>query len=108
MMEGSGVSASLDFDKLPVFDQVMDLIKDGEVPGGSRRNLLAIQGEVDFGNLSENEQLLAADAQTSGGLLVSLNQASAEQYVREMHAKGHIYTTIIGKVIEQGQSLITF
>lgn len=108
MMEGSGVSASLDFDKLPVFDQVMDLIKDGEVPGGSRRNLLAIQGEVDFGNLSENEQLLVADAQTSGGLLVSLNQASAEQYVREMHAKGHIYTTIIGKVIEQGQSLITF
>ena len=108
MLDGSGVSARLDFDKLPVFDSVMDLIKDGEVPGGSRRNLLAMQGEVDFGNLSEDEKLLAADAQTSGGLLVSMKQASAESYVREMREKGHIYTTIIGSVIEQGHSLITF
>ena len=108
MIEGSGVSANLEFDNLPIFDSVMDLIKDGEVPGGSRRNLLAIQGEVDFGNLSEDEKLLAADAQTSGGLLVSMKQAGAESFVREMREKGHVYTAIIGSVIEQGHSLINF
>lgn len=108
MMTGAGVSARLEFEKLPVFDSVMDLIKDGEVPGGSRRNLLAIQGEVDFGDLSEDEMLLAADAQTSGGLLVSMKQPSAENYVREMREQGHVHTTIIGGVAEQGHSLIKF
>ena len=40
------------------------------MPGGSRRNLAWVAPHADFGGLDDEELLLLADAQTSGGLLV--------------------------------------
>ena len=41
------------------------------MPGGSRRNLDWVSPHADFGGLSEEQLLLLADAQTSGGLLLA-------------------------------------
>jgi selenide,water dikinase len=41
------------------------------VPGGSRRNLDWVAPHIDTGGLSEEDLLLLADAQTSGGLLIA-------------------------------------
>lgn len=71
MCRASGVGAVIDHSKVPVLDGVRGFIADGNVTGGSRRNLDWVRPHLraDDG-ISEEELVLLADAQTSGGLLV--------------------------------------
>ncbi|MBO0686906.1 MAG: selenide, water dikinase SelD, partial [Candidatus Dormibacteraeota bacterium] len=67
-----GVGADLSLSAVPVLDGVEELVAADLFPGGTRRNLQALEGRVDWGDLAEPERLLLCDAQTSGGLLVAL------------------------------------
>jgi selenide,water dikinase len=71
LARASGVSAVVDSAAVPYLEGAREAIRDGYVSGGSRRNLDWVAPHCDFGDLPENEQLLLADAQTSGGLLVA-------------------------------------
>jgi len=51
--------------------EVLDLAGADVVPSGTRRNHAYLQPFVDWGELTEPEQLVLADAQTSGGLLIA-------------------------------------
>lgn len=71
MMRASGVGAVLDSTKIRRIDGVDAALRDGYIPGGSRRNLEWVRPHLDYPDgFSENELVLLADAQTSGGLLV--------------------------------------
>jgi selenide,water dikinase len=48
-----------------------EALRDGYVSGGSRRNLDWVRPHADLSAVSEDEALLLADAQTSGGLLLA-------------------------------------
>ncbi|MEU7854405.1 selenide, water dikinase SelD [Nonomuraea sp. NPDC049141] len=71
LVRASGVSAVVDSAAVPYLEGAREAIRDGYISGGSRRNLDWIAPHCDFGDLPENERLLLADAQTSGGLLVA-------------------------------------
>lgn len=70
MCRASGVSAVLDHAAVPVLEGARESMAEGFVPGGSRRNLDWVAPHVESG-LDENEMILLADAQTSGGLLIA-------------------------------------
>lgn len=70
MCRASGVSAVLDHAAVPVLDGVRRSMAEGFIPGGSRRNLDWVAPHVESG-LDDNEMILLADAQTSGGLLIA-------------------------------------
>jgi selenide,water dikinase len=53
----------------------LELARRGLVPGGTRRNLAFVRPRLDPGGLTEPEQLVLADAQTSGGLLIAATDA---------------------------------
>ena len=71
LARASGVTAIVDSAAVPLIDGALDALRAGYVPGGSRRNLDWVAPNADFGNLSEEQLILLADAQTSGGLLVA-------------------------------------
>ncbi|MBM6402588.1 selenide, water dikinase SelD [Phycicoccus sonneratiae] len=71
MMRASGTTAVLDVDAVPVLAAAVTSLADGYVPGGSRRNLDWVRPDLDPGAAGEDALLLLADAQTSGGLLLS-------------------------------------
>ncbi len=71
IVTASGVGAEVDFDRLPLLDGARDLALRGVVPGGTTRNHAAA-GAVWDDTLEHAEQLLACDAQTSGGLLLAV------------------------------------
>ncbi len=71
LARASGVSALLDHAAVPLIDGARDALEAGYVPGGTRRNLDWVIPHTDPGGLSEEDLLLLADAQTSGGLLVA-------------------------------------
>jgi selenide,water dikinase len=69
MVRASGVSAVIDAAAVPYLDGAREGLRDGFVSGGTRRNLEWVSPEI-ASTLGEDELLLLADAQTSGGLLV--------------------------------------
>jgi selenide,water dikinase len=69
MVRASGVSAVVDAAAVPYLEGAREALRDGFVSGGTRRNLDWVRSQVDS-SLGEDELLLLADAQTSGGLLV--------------------------------------
>jgi selenide,water dikinase len=70
LARASGVTAILEAAAVPYLDDVRSSYADGYVPGGSRRNLEWVRPHVESG-VSEDELVLLADAQTSGGLLIA-------------------------------------
>jgi selenide, water dikinase len=71
LARASGVSAVVDHAAAPLIDGTRAAAEAGHVPGGSRRNLHWVRPHTDVGTVGEDDLLLLADAQTSGGLLVA-------------------------------------
>jgi selenide,water dikinase len=70
LARASGVSAVLDAAAIPYLDGARQALADGYVSGGTRRNLDWVRPHL-AASVGEDELLLLADAQTSGGLLVA-------------------------------------
>jgi selenide,water dikinase len=70
LARASGVTAVIDSAAVPYLDGAREALRDGFVSGGTRRNLDWVTPETDPGSVGEDERLLLADAQTSGGLLL--------------------------------------
>jgi len=70
LCRASGVGAEIDADAVPYLEGARESLAAGYVPGGSRRNLDWVRPHLD-GRVDDDELLLLADAQTSGGLLVA-------------------------------------
>jgi selenide,water dikinase len=71
LARASGVTVVIDHDAVPFIEGAREAAGNGHMPGGSRRNLAWVAPHSDFSGLPEDEMLLLADAQTSGGLLVA-------------------------------------
>jgi selenide,water dikinase len=69
LARASGVSAVVDHAAVPLIDGARAAARAGHVPGGSRRNLDWVLPHTDAGAVGEEDLLLLADAQTSGGRL---------------------------------------
>lgn len=70
MARASGVTAEIEADAVPLLDGARSSLRAGYVPGGTARNLAWVRPHLASGR-SEEDLLLLADAQTSGGLLVA-------------------------------------
>jgi selenide,water dikinase len=69
MARASGVTAVIDAAAVPYLDGAREALRDGFISGGTRRNLDWVLPHLSA-TVEEDELLLLADAQTSGGLLV--------------------------------------
>ena len=99
MMEGSGLGARVYKSKVPVIEGTMDLLKQGIVPGGTMRNLDSLKSTVCWDKeISENDKILLSDAQTSGGLLISVNPNKADKLQQSLSETGTLSNQIIGEV----------
>jgi selenide,water dikinase len=76
--------AEIELDRVPFIQGVHELAQLDLFPAGSRRNREAFAQSVDWGGVGELNELLLSDAQTSGGLLVTLPPERAEQFERAL------------------------
>ncbi|UUZ44606.1 selenide, water dikinase SelD [Janibacter limosus] len=70
MCRASGVAARIDAAAVPYVTGAREALAAGHVPGGSKRNLDWVRPHLSAVGITEDELILLADAQTSGGLLV--------------------------------------
>ena len=105
MLEASGAAAELDAGAIPLMDpRVLDLARRDVVPGGTKRNLASVRAHTDFGNLPEPEQMILADAQTSGGLLIAAKHKPSMESAFGDH---NVPFARIGAVVAGEQGRIT-
>jgi selenide, water dikinase len=71
LARASGVTAVVEAAAVPYLDGARDALAGGYVSGGTRRNLAWVRPHLRTDGVEEDELLLLADAQTSGGLLVA-------------------------------------
>lgn len=100
LARASGCGVEIDAGRLPALPGVAELVAAGTVPGGSRRNLADAEtwAEWDSG-VTELQQVLATDAQTSGGLLVAVAPARADELVAAVAAGGG-RAAVVGRLVE--------
>lgn len=80
MAEGSGLHAKIFFDKIKLITgDIPDYISKGCVPGGTSRNLASYGHKIDV--MPEEQKVILADPQTSGGLLIAVDKENAEEVV---------------------------
>ena len=106
MASGSHVSLVIHLNKVPILDGTLQLAIDGVVPGGSKENHKWLDKDVDYQDITPEEQLILCDAITSGGLLIALDLSEAERYIHALKAAGQD-SWIIGEVVEKQDKLIT-
>jgi selenide,water dikinase len=86
LARASGVTAVVDAAAVPYLDGARDALAAGYVSGGTRRNLEWVAPHTDL-RVDEDEALLLADAQTSGGLLIA-GEIPGAPVIGELVAKG--------------------
>jgi selenide,water dikinase len=100
MTKGSHVSAEISAAAVPMLDEARALVAQDVAPGGTHRNLQALRADVDFGALPASEQLLLADAQTSGGLLIAVAHEKLDQLLSALRARQTPAAAHIGRLID--------
>jgi selenide, water dikinase len=107
MAEGSGLSAKLDFDKVPqIIDSLADYVTAKSVPGGTGRNWDSYGHKV--GELTEYQRAVLADPQTSGGLLIAVDEAAVPEVQELLRQNGlEKFTAAIGRMEQPGDKVIS-
>jgi|TARA_B110000914_G_scaffold41228_1_gene34644 selenide,water dikinase len=94
----SDVSANINYKQIEFLPGAIDLVSEGIIPGGSKRNLDHAEKFTVFrSSLSSNQKLLACDAQTSGGLLLTFPPDDAEEFLKAFGAKAKRIGEIVYK-----------
>ncbi len=78
--EGSGISAIVEFNKVPTLKNVKQYLEMGCVPGGTQRNYDSYGHKV--GTLTQEQKSLLCDPQTSGGLLCAVKKDDLEEFLQ--------------------------
>ncbi len=101
MAQASGVNLRIFAESVPIIEGASLLAKENLFPEGSLKNLAYVKERVYFSSaVSEEKQLLLADAQTSGGLLIAVGQAKACELIAALKKRGVKYSAIIGEALE--------
>jgi len=95
MARASGVTAIVDVAAVPFLAGAREAASAGHVPGGSRRNLEWVAPHLDPGRYDDVMQVLLADAQTSGGLLLAGEIATAPVVGEFVAARGDGVTIVL-------------
>jgi selenide,water dikinase len=100
MLHVSGVSARLNLSAVPFIRGVRELAK-FSVPGGTRANLRYVSDKVGWASgITEDEKLMLADAQTSGGLLIAVSPDRLDALLSGLAGRGVETRAEIGYVTE--------
>ena len=102
ILGGSGLAATVDMAALPLLPGAIDHARAGRVPGGSKNNLEFLATDLRMtGDEAPILTQLAADAQTSGGLLLCVPAGEAEPLAAALGGAG-MDAAVVGSLRKPG------
>lgn len=107
MAAASKVSLEIYFSAVPLLPETTAMASMGIIPGGAYDNKNHLGDQIAFGtSLRPEEQMILFDPQTSGGLLIAVNEAAADRLVAELVERG-VTAAVIGRALPPGEKLIS-
>lgn len=97
----SGVSAEVWLEKVPVMPEAWELVRRDAVPDGTRNNHRYLADHFAWDPLTDDEQLVLCDAQTSGGLLIAVGEERRAALLQALESAG-VSAANIGVATESG------
>lgn len=100
LLDNSSVGATITLQDVPVIDVAWDLADRMIIPAGSMKNQMWIENDIDWGSsITDSARAILVDAQTSGGLLISVAPELHEQLLAELD-KRNVKGSTIGTVTD--------
>lgn len=103
LCEASKVSATINFEDVPLVDGISEYVNLGCVPGGTGRNFASYGDKLS--NLTNMQQQILCDPQTSGGLLIAVDP-SKKKDIENLLERAGLSSTCIGQLTPIADSLI--
>nr|WP_010251137.1 selenide, water dikinase SelD [Acetivibrio cellulolyticus] len=101
--EGSGISAEVYYDRIPLLPNTKKYLEMGCTPGGTTNNFKSYGHTIS--EISDEQKYVLCDPQTSGGLLAIVKKESVAEFLKLTTAHG-LSLEPIGKTIEHGDKLV--
>jgi selenide,water dikinase len=106
MCNNTTCGIEFDFKSIPILQSSINLANMGIIPEGTYNNKFYLSEQVKFLNQYQDEIILF-DAQTSGGLLIAVDEKDSNSLLHELIDCGYEYSSIIGKVTSSNDIKIT-
>ena len=107
MVQASEVGMEIYSAAVPVIPETAEFAQMGLVPAGTYRNKEFRSNMVEFAaKIPDFMRDILFDAQTSGGLLISLPEQNSDILLQKLHEKGIVDAAIIGEVVEEPKGRI--
>jgi selenide,water dikinase len=104
-MSGGKFTLEFDFNSIPIIEEAKEMASMGIIPAGTYANKDYVSLHVEAKKEYEDE-ILFFDAQTSGGLLISINQKEAPELLKRLKNEGYENSSIVANVKEfEGKSI---
>ena len=101
MISASGVGAEVSYGKVPLIPGTWELADDLIIPAGTSRNHEYLGDYVIWDDGVEyEEQMILCDAQTSGGLLISVPEEKSAALIESLEGSGALAAARIGRITE--------
>jgi len=97
LCEGSGVHAEIDFNSIPLLPNLSYYLDLASYPGGTSRNWDSYGSKIN--PISNHQKYILADPQTSGGLLISIDEVEKENFENFLKSEGFSNLAPIGKLV---------
>ena len=101
MLRASGVGAEISAASAPVLPGVNELLEQGVAPGGTHRNEAGVEEYVEWDSaITANQRLILCDAQTSGGLLISVPSGRLPILLEALEKNAVPTRAVIGRITD--------
>jgi len=107
MVEGAALGVTIYSDKLPVISGTLEYARMGLIPTGAYKNrefrekMVNISSSIDRGL-----QDVLFDPQTSGGLLICIDDPNSDSLITDLKNNGIDYSSVIGEVVSEPKGKI--
>lgn len=98
MVSGSSVSAEIRFERVPLIEGTLKLADDLIIPAGTIRNYEYLSDYIIWNDTIYEQKMILCDAQTSGGLLISVSEEKSDELVRSLQESGALASATIGRI----------
>ncbi len=100
---GSGLSAEIEFSKVPKFDFLDKYIAQKSMPGGTQRNWDSYGKHISA--ITDEQRAVLADPQTSGGLLICVASSGVADFEQWSKDKG-LRLQSFGRLTGNGEYIV--
>jgi selenide,water dikinase len=107
MADGSGVTLRVNWSAIPTLPDDVEKLSESCMSGGTSNNRRHAMPFVSFSEeVDHAKQVVLFDAQTSGGLLISVPAERTDALLAALEAHGVETRAVVGEVVEQSEKLI--